>query len=286
MNNHKLPDWMKKNRDPAKTRDIKKRLRAYKLHTVCEEARCPNISECFEKKTATFMILGKNCTRNCSFCAVGHGSPDTVSEDEPGMILNMVRDLGLRYVVITSVTRDDLPDGGAGQFCRVIDLLKGQLSQLKVEVLIPDFKGDQDSLFKVLENRPDIINHNLETVRSLYSNVRPQADFDRSLNILRTAKEYSDNIYVKTGIMVGLGEKPEEIRELFQAVSDYVDIITIGQYISPSRYNYPEKKFYTPGEFKELEETAYGMGIRHVISGPFVRSSYNASSVFNKIKNN
>lgn len=280
MNSHNLPPWLKKKKDLSRLREIKKILRRHRLHTVCEEAKCPNITECFAKRTATFMILGNICTRNCRFCAVDHGIPGPVKDDEPEMIADMAKELGLKYAVITSVTRDDLPDGGANHFCRVIDALKKLREGLRIEVLIPDFNGDYQALEAVLEKKPDVLNHNLETVRPLYGTVRPGADFDRSLSILRKAREYDSNINVKTGIMVGLGEKEAEVNALFRLIAGYVDIMTIGQYIAPSQHHLKESRFYTIQDFEKLKMMALDAGIRHVICGPFVRSSYNASDVF------
>lgn len=281
----KLPSWLRKKKDLSGIREIRSILRRYKLSTVCEEAKCPNISECFQNRTATFMILGKNCTRNCSFCAVSHEEPFPVSEQEPKMIADMIKELGLKYIVITSVTRDDLKDGGSGQFCRVINICRENIPDIKIEVLIPDFQGDMDQLDKILKCRPNILNHNLETVPSLYKTIRPLADYERSLNILRISRDHSKgDILTKTGIIIGLGESIEEIYDLFNDIKDLVDIVTIGQYLSPTRNNYPEKKFYTIKEFEEIEKKARDIGIRHIISGPYVRSSYNACSVYEDIK--
>lgn len=276
----KLPCWLKKKKDLSKNREIKKILRQLKLNTVCEEAKCPNITECFSNKTATFMILGKSCTRKCRFCAVSHGDLSPVSKNEPEMVLNMVNKLGLNYVVITSVTRDDLFDGGSGQFCRVIGLLKENNPHVKVEVLVPDFKGSISSVVNILEKKPHVFNHNLETISSLYKDIRPQADYDRSLKILRTAREQSKKTLIKTGIMIGFGESIEELTGLFHDIKDFVDILTIGQYLAPSKAHIQEKKFYSIEEYDMIKHIAQSSGISQVIAGPFVRSSYEAQSAF------
>lgn len=281
---HRLPAWLQKKKDLSRIRTIRTILRRYGLNTVCEEAKCPNITECFEKKTATFMILGKTCTRNCSFCAVSDKTPEPVSAEEPGLILKMVKELGIKYAVITSVTRDDLADGGADQFCRVIELLRDSIEGLKIEVLVPDFGGNMGALHKILDKKPHVFNHNLETVAYLYPEIRPGADFGRSVGILRTAKEKGDGILIKTGIMTGFGESMSDLKDLFSEIKDIIDIITIGQYIAPSRKHFREQKFYSLQEFEEIRLIAVNMGVRHVISGPFVRSSYNACSIYEEIK--
>jgi lipoic acid synthetase len=260
--------------------EVIKKLRSQDLHTVCEEAHCPNLVECFSKKTATFLIMGKACTRNCRFCAVESGEPEAIEGEEPANIAKIANELDLKYVVITSVTRDDLSDGGATHFCNVVSRLKEILNPPMVEVLVPDFKGDENCAFKIVLAGVDVFAHNLETVPRLYKVVRPQADFKRSLALLWAVKEKFPHIITKTGIMVGLGEKEEELMELFLKVNEVCcDILTIGQYLAPSQYHYPVNRFYSPEEFEELKSMALEAGIKVVYSGPFIRSSFNAYEV-------
>ncbi|MBW7957019.1 MAG: lipoyl synthase [Deltaproteobacteria bacterium] len=280
----RLPPWTKKPIGPlTRLHEVKSILRKRNLHTVCESARCPNIGECFTKPTATFMILGDVCTRHCGFCSVDKGArPVQVDPDEPANIALTARELGLKHVVITSVTRDDLEDGGAGQFALTIKAVKDNISGILVEVLTPDFKGDMEALETVLEARPDIFNHNLETVPSLYPKVRPEAGYERSLKVLREAKR--PGIVVKSGIMVGLGETPEEVRALLKDLkSAGCDAVTIGQYLRPTRNSLEVEEYIEPEKFKEYEDFGKSIGIRHVYSGPFVRSSYNAERLLGEI---
>jgi len=263
---------------------VKKILRKRNLHTVCESARCPNIGECFSKPTAAFLILGDVCTRNCGFCGVGKNlSPAPPSRDEPLSIAMAAKELKLKHVVITSVTRDDLKDGGAAQFALTIRALRDNMQNIFIEVLTPDFSGNPDALKAVFGERPDIFNHNLETVPRLYPRVRPMADYSTSLGIILKAKEAG--LLAKSGIMVGLGEKKEEVKEVLKGLLDAgCDCVTIGQYLQPTRANL-EVKDYVAGEvFKEYEEYGKGIGIRYVYSGPFVRSSYNAEEIFRGLK--
>ncbi len=258
---------------------MKSILRKRNLHTVCESARCPNIGECFSKPTATFMILGDVCTRTCGFCSIDKvAKPLLVDPEEPQNIAVTALELGLKHVVITSVTRDDLPEGGAAQFALTIKAIKDNISGILVEVLTPDFRGDFKALSTVLEARPDIFNHNLETVPSLYPLVRPQADYSTSLDVLRKAK--ASGVMTKSGIMVGLGETAGEVkavlRDLFEAGCDAV---TIGQYLRPTRANLEVVEYVTPEVFKEYEEYGLKTGLKYVYSGPFVRSSYNAEKL-------
>lgn len=248
------------------------------LHTVCREAACPNIRECWDEGTATFMILGKHCTRDCHFCDVLHGSPDgIVDEREPERLAQAVSALGLKQIVITSVTRDDLPDGGASMFARTIELLRRQDNSVRIELLIPDFRGNFEALKTVLDARPDVLGHNVETVGRLHKRVRPAARLDRSLEVLRFMSEYDTRPIVKSGLMVGLGERTEEIVELIhQTVAAGVDILTIGQYLRPSEAHLPVERFYHPDEFAELARIGRDIGLSHVESGPLVRSSYRA----------
>jgi len=281
----RLPSWAKKRLGrSSELHRVKAILRARNLNTVCESARCPNIGECFTKPTATFMIMGSLCTRRCGFCAVDKSAPPGALDPlEPENIAEVSAELGLRHVVITSVTRDDLPDGGASQFALTIRTIKDKISDISVEVLVPDFKGEKASLETVFKAGPDIFNHNLETVPSLYGKVRPQADYERSLYVLRLAKEYG--LVTKTGIMAGLGESFEEVKALLRDVkSAGVDAVTIGQYLRPSRDNLEVAEYITPEVFAEYEAYGKKIGIRRVYSGTFVRSSYNAEILFEEDK--
>lgn len=254
------------------------------LHTVCEEAQCPNISECFNQGTATFLILGKVCTRNCRFCAIEKGKPSPVDTDEPKRVAKAAKALNLKYAVVTSVTRDDLIKGGAEQFRDTILEIKRISPEVKVEVLIPDFKGDKEALHTVLDAYPDVLNHNVETVPSLYPTVRPMADFNRSIALLYWTKEHNSSIITKSGIMVGLGEKEEELSYVFKRLAEVgCDILTIGQYLQPSKLHLPVVEYIHPERFKMFENMAYQAGIKYVIAGPFVRSSYLAHRGYEKI---
>lgn len=273
----RLPQWAKKRLGPSGAiHDIKKVLRERNLHTVCESARCPNIGECFAKPTATFMILGDVCTRNCNFCSVDNSrGPARPDPDEPRNIAVTAAELALTHVVITSVTRDDLPDGGAAQFALTIREIRDNIPDISVEVLTPDFEGEERALMTVLEAGPDIFNHNLETVPSLYPVVRPQADYRRSLEVL--ARSHRFGVFTKSGIMVGLGEKPEEVRRLLADLAGLgCDAVTIGQYLRPTRRNLEVVEYVEPEVFERFEEWGREAGIPNVYSGPFVRSSYNA----------
>jgi len=250
------------------------------LHTICQSAKCPNISECWSQKTATFLILGDLCTRNCSFCAVEKGSPSSPSRNEPNRVAEAVSSLGLRYAVVTSVTRDDLPDGGASFFAETISAIKERIPGVKVEVLIPDFNGDRQAREKVIKAKPDIVNHNLETTETIYPIInRPKKNYRRSLRVLKMAK--GKGAFTKSGIMVGLGEKREEIIRTFSDLKNVsCDLLTIGQYLQPTKTNVPVKKYYTPGEFARLKRVALDFGFTDVESGPLVRSSYNAYKMY------
>ena len=277
-NAHRLPPWLKK-RMPIlrEVHGVKAILAEGALHTVCEEAMCPNLGECFSQRTATFMILGDICTRNCHFCAVKGGRPAPVDEREPENVARAARKLGLKHVVVTSVSRDDLEDGGASHFVATIRTLKALPDSPTVEVLTPDFGGDEEALRSVIEARPEVFNHNMETVERLYPLVRPQADYWRSLRLLKIVKQWGHGIYTKTGFMLGLGERQDEVRGLLQDIVDVgCDIVTIGQYLSPSAGHLAVARFYEPWEFKEIGQHAQDMGIRFVASEPFVRSSYQA----------
>jgi len=263
---------------------VKKLLRTLNLHTVCEEASCPNIGECFERKTATFMIMGDTCTRNCPYCDVSHGKPKPLDLSEPDNISNAVKKLGLKHVVITSVNRDDLLDGGASHFSNVIKKIREKLPTCSIEVLIPDFQGNWDALKIVANSNPDVINHNIETVPSLYKKVRHRGDYKLSLNLIKKIKEFNKNIVSKSGIMVGLGETKKEIIEVMEDLLKHnCEVITIGQYLRPSKNHLPVEKYYTDEEFKELEEIGYKLGFKEVFSGKLVRSSYHADDVYYSI---
>ncbi len=260
---------------------MKKILRKHKLHSVCEEARCPNIAECFLKGTATFLIMGDICTRNCPYCDIEHGKPKPLDENEPKNLAKVVKKLNLKYVVITSVNRDDLEDGGASHFAKVIKEIRKLNPNTQIEVLIPDFKYNWEALKIVVNAKPDVINHNIECVPSLYKSVRPRAIYEKSLELISKVKEFNSKIKTKSGLMVGLGERKEEI---FKTMEDLVqsgcDIFTIGQYLQPSLDNLPVKKYYSDEEFKEFEDYGYKIGFKYVFSGKLVRSSYNAMEVY------
>lgn len=278
MELQRKPDWLKiKFQDPAQINKVEKLLESLSLHTVCAEATCPNRLECFSKGTATFMILGSVCTRNCRFCDVEKGRPDLVDPNEPENLAKACKELKLRHVVITSVTRDDLPDGGADQFVRCIEKVRELNPRTSIEVLIPDLQGNEDALAKIVAAAPEIINHNVETVPNLYPTVRPMADYRQSLQVLANVKKMNPKIFTKSGIMVGLGEKEEEVVRLFGDLRDVdCDLLTVGQYLQPSKKHHPVIEYVHPDIFKDYEKVAYDMGFRHVASGPFVRSSYNA----------
>jgi lipoic acid synthetase len=276
MNMHgRLPEWIKVK--ASNLHATKAMLRSHRISTVCEEARCPNKGICFSKPTATFMILGDCCTRDCGFCSVKSGIPSFIDAEEPERVAEAAAELGLRYIVITSVTRDDLPDGGASQFAASIKSVRGKLPSCKIEVLIPDFKGDIKSLNIVLDAMPDVFNHNVETVEKLYPVVRPQADYIRSLNVLKNAKKIAPNIKTKSGLMLGLGETFDEVTALFKDLRDAgCDFLTVGQYLRPTKKNLPVVEYIRPEIFEDLREIAIDMGFQLVASGPLVRSSMNA----------
>ncbi len=266
----------------SETTKLKRIFRKYGVRTVCEESRCPNQSECFSKGTATFLILGDNCTRNCAFCNIERKKPLPLDPLEPFRILKVVKSLNLKYVVITSVTRDDLPDGGAQQFARCIRLLRENIPSVKVEVLIPDFRGNEKSLKMVLEENPYVLNHNIETVHRLYPKVRKGADYIRSLGILKKSKELAPNILTKSALILGLGEKKEEIVQVLEDLREVnCDFLVIGQYYQPSLKHYPVVKYYSEEEFKDIEKIALSMGFKFVISKPTARSSYLAKDFNN-----
>jgi lipoic acid synthetase len=272
------PEWLKVRLPGGDDyHDLKRLMRGLDLHTVCESARCPNIAECWSHRTATFMILGNLCTRRCGFCAVPKGLPSAVDWDEPERVANAARSMALQYVVVTSVDRDDEKDGGARVFALTIEALRREIPGCKVEVLIPDFRGSHEALEIVLRARPDVLNHNIETVPRLYPVARRGSRYERSLRLLLHARELEPTLPTKSGLMVGLGETFEEICAVLGDLgSAGVEIVTIGQYLRPSGEQLPVSRFYTPDEFAALKREGLRLGIRHVESGPLVRSSYHA----------
>jgi lipoic acid synthetase len=281
----RLPVWFKKRiPDVGVMSGMHAMLGDLHLNTVCQSAICPNIGDCFTRQTATFLILGDTCTRRCTFCAVSKGDPQPVDEDEPRHVFEAVNRLGLKHAVITSVTRDDLPDGGAGHFARIITLLKNSPSPPAVEVLIPDFRGSFEALHAVVSAHPDVLNHNVETVPRLYPVVRPVADFRRSVDLLRRAKGINPGIVTKSGLMVGLGETREEIFGVMTALKEAgCDLLTIGQYLQPSTCHHPVVRYLAPEEFAELAESGRNMGFREVAAAPLVRSSFDAGRMYKDI---
>ena len=276
----KKPDWIRVKAGSPTTRfyEIKQILREHKLHTVCEEASCPNIGECFGKGTATFMIMGDKCTRRCPFCDVGHGRPDPLDADEPLNLAKTIAALKLSYVVITSVDRDDLRDGGAGHFVECIRKTRELSPATRIEILTPDFRGRMDRALDILKAAPpDVMNHNLETVPRLYKEARPGSDYQFSLNLLKRFKEFAPDVPTKSGIMVGLGETDDEILEVMRDMRAHdIDMLTIGQYLAPSGHHLPVRRYVHPDTFKMFEDKAYEMGFTHAAVGAMVRSSYHA----------
>lgn len=259
-------------------------MRQKNLHTVCESARCPNLPECWSKKTATFMILGDTCTRSCGFCAIKVGRGLSVNEDEPSDVARVSRDLGLKHVVVTSVARDDLPDQGATQFARTIEALHAENPMTIVEVLTPDFQGRRHLVKIVTDAHPEIFNHNIETIERLHTIVRPQARYARTLQVLETVKELDPTIYTKSGMMLGLGETRDEVIATLRALREVgVDAVTIGQYLRPTMKHLPVSEYVTPESFAEYEQIGKELGFAFVASGPFVRSSYNAIEFSKKV---
>ena len=273
------PEWIRA-KSPAtpEVARLKKVLRDQKLVTVCEEAACPNIGECFGKGTATFMIMGDICTRRCTFCDVAHGRPNALDPEEPKHLAETIEAMGLKYVVVTSVDRDDLKDGGAQHFVDCISATRARTPDTRIEVLVPDFRGRMDIAIEIMDKAPpDVFNHNLETVKRLYREVRPGSDYQHSLDLLKRFKAAHPEVITKSGIMVGLGEEMDEIFEVMQDLRNHdVDMLTVGQYLQPSRFHHPVVRFVHPDEFKEIERRGYEMGFKHVASGPMVRSSYHA----------
>lgn len=276
----RLPEYLKRPIiDTEKTRTVRKILKSNCLNTVCENARCPNKNECYIKNTATFLIMGNNCTRNCRYCNITCQKPEPLDINEPKHIASAVKELGLKYAVITSVTRDDLPDGGAGHFENCIKEIRKLSPETKIEILTPDFKNNKEALDIIINAHPDVFNHNIETVRAVFKTARPQGNYDNSLAVLKYIKENSD-IITKSGLMIGLGETFEQIKETLEDLHNVnCDILTIGQYIQPSKEHLPVSKYYKPDEYEELKKLAASIGITRYQIGPLVRSSYNAAGI-------
>jgi len=273
------PEWIRaKFPGTAEVVRLKKILRENKLHTVCEEANCPNLGECFGNGTATFMIMGDICTRRCPFCDVGHGRPNPLDPDEPKHLAETVRRMGLKYVVITSVDRDDLRDGGAAHFVACIEETRKLSPEIVIEVLVPDFRGRMDVAIAIMELAPpDVFNHNLETVPRLYKMARPGSDYDHSLQLLKEFKARHPNVPTKSGLMLGLGEEIAEVEQVMRDMRAHdIDMLTLGQYLQPSAHHLPVKRYVTPAEFDALRDLGLSMGFKNVASGPLVRSSYQA----------
>ena len=276
----RLPEFLKRPIiDTDTTRNVRKILKHNCLNTVCENARCPNKNECYTKNTATFLIMGNNCTRNCRYCNISCNRPESLDPQEPKHIAKAVKDLGLKYAVITSVTRDDLTDGGAQHFANCIYEIRKISPDVKIEILTPDFKNRKDSLDTIINAHPDVFNHNIETVRAVFKTARPQGNYDTSLDVLKYIKQNSD-IQTKSGMMIGLGETFAQIKETIEDLySVGCDILTIGQYIQPSKEHLPVAKYYSLEEYEELKKLTASIGIKNFQIGPLVRSSYNAASL-------
>ena len=274
----KLPEWFKvKSPGSENFISLKSKISGASLNTVCEEAACPNIGDCWDRGTATFMILGDTCTRACSYCNVKTGWPDTIDLLEPHRVASTVKKMNLKYTVITSVDRDDLDDYGSGVFAKTIEEVRKLSPKCKIEVLIPDFEGDFESLEKVINANPQVLNHNIETVRRVFKKVRPRGNYDLSLNLIKNVKEINPKIPTKSGMMVGLGETKDEIvSTMNELVYSNCDLLTIGQYLRPTKSHHPIIRFYHPDEFEDLKELGLKIGFKHVASGPLVRSSYHA----------
>lgn len=283
--NQRLPEWLTiRMPRPDTIRQVEGMMRQKNLHTVCESARCPNLPECWSKKTATFMILGDTCTRSCGFCAIKVGRGLTVNPDEPADVAKIAADLGLKHIVVTSVARDDLADQGSMQFAHTIRELHKANPLCIVEVLTPDFKGNRECIKNVCDAKPEIYNHNIETVERLHTLVRPQAKYARTMSVLEQVKEIDPTIYTKSGIMLGLGETKDEVVQTLQDLRDIgVDAVTIGQYLRPTMRHLPVVEYIHPTEFKEYEKIGEEMGFAFVASGPFIRSSYNAIEFSKKV---
>jgi lipoic acid synthetase len=280
------PDWLKVRIPSGESYfEVRRILRAHKLNTICEDALCPNIAECWGKhRTATFMILGDICTRACAFCAVTSGRPNELDSAEPARVAAAIADLKLKHAVVTSVDRDDLSDGGAGIFAETVSQIRRRDPEVKIELLTPDFRGDLGAVRTVVDSRPDIFSHNIETVRRLYPSIRFKSDYGVSFGLLKAARDMRPGVFIKTGIMLGLGESKDEVVELMRDAADAgIDIFTMGQYLRPSVKHAEIQRYYHPDEFSELRQVALSMGIRWVFAGPLVRSSYHAEYVFDEM---
>ena len=279
------PKWLRRQLPTGPDYEkVKGMIRGDRLHTVCQEAKCPNMWECFSQKTATFLILGSRCTRDCRFCSVLPGPLEPPDPEEPVRVADVAHQMGLKYVVVTSVTRDDVSDGGASLFAQTIMEIRNRMADACVEVLIPDFQGNKDALKTVLKARPDVLNHNIETVPRLYPRVRPQAEYQRSLDILQWAYEYDSALPTKSGLMLGLGEKQKEVENTLEDLrAANCRILTLGQYLQPSRNHLPVERFIPPEEFDEWHKKAIKIGFTEVASGPFVRSSYHAKELYQEV---
>lgn len=274
----KKPDWLKVSYNREAVEEVAQLMKNLKLNTVCQEANCPNLGECYQKHTATFMVMGSHCTRNCRFCNVTCSKPQPLDPEEPGHVAEVAKKLGLRHVVVTQVTRDDLPDGGAAHMAAVVRKVKETCPGTTVEVLISDLKGSEEALRTVLEARPDVMNHNVEMVKELYRSVRPQAIYERSLKVLSDSKKIAPDILTKTGFMLGLGETDAQVDVLMDDIrATGCDILTISQYLQPTRQHWPLDRYVTPEEFAHLKKVAMEKGFRFVASSPLVRSSYRAA---------
>ena len=276
----RLPEYLKRPIiDTEKTREVRKILKVNCLNTVCENARCPNKNECYTKHTATFLIMGNNCTRNCRYCNITCAKPEPLDSNEPKHVAQAVKALGLKYAVITSVTRDDIPDGGAQHFANCIDEIRKLCPETKIEILTPDFKNDKNSLDLIIKAHPDVFNHNIETVKEVFKTARPQGNYENSLDVLKYIK-YNSNIKTKSGLMIGLGETFEQIESTMKDLKNVgCDILTIGQYIQPSKEHLEVSKYYTPEEYEILKQMAKDVGFKNFQIGPLVRSSYNAAGL-------
>ncbi len=283
-----LPDYLRRpiaSLDNSQNKKVREILKQYNLNTVCDGARCPNKCECYSNLTATFLIMGETCTRNCAFCNIEQCTTKKLDENEPKNVALAIKDLGLKYAVITSVTRDDLDDYGANHFCKTIFQIRKNTPDVKIEILTPDFCGSYESLNMIIKYKPDVFNHNIETVKRLYPKARQMADYDTSIAVLKYIKDESDDIITKTGLMVGLGETQDELYNAFCDVQKAgVDILTLGQYIAPSKKHLPVAKYYTPDEFLQLENLARQAGIKYPLFAPLARSSYKAAQTYLQIK--
>jgi lipoic acid synthetase len=280
------PPWLKRRLPTGDTyAHVRELIESGRLHTVCQEAKCPNIWECFSHRTATFLIMGERCTRNCRFCSVQSGVPEPLDPGEPARVAEAAARMELKYVVVTSVTRDDVPDGGAAHFAATIREIRSRTPGAEIEVLIPDLQGDRTALAVVLGARPNVLNHNIETVPRLYPQVRPQADYRRSLELLRAAADMAPSIPTKSGLMLGLGETSDEVRQTLQDLRAHgCRLLTLGQYLQPSQQHLPVEAYVAPEEFERWRTVALDLGFTHVASAPFVRSSYHAGESFAEVK--